>query len=119
MLNFEDKILIKNLWECKRFSVRRLLREFPNKNWKRRTLDDFLRRLHTTGSIERKAGSGRPLLLTVRPERTRAADHSLKMLSTSGEIVWQPVCEKRVDILSTHSKNSLLGLVLALDGVEL
>jgi len=40
------------------------------------------------------------------------------MLSTNGEIVWQPVCEKRVDILSTHSKNSSLGLVLAIDGVE-
>jgi len=26
------------------------------------------------------------------------------------EIVWQPVCEKRVDILSTHSKNTSLGL---------
>jgi len=41
------------------------------------------------------------------------------MLSINGEIVWQPVCEKRVDILSTHSKNSSLGLVLAVDGVEL
>jgi len=28
------------------------------------------------------------------------------------------VCEKRVDILSTHSKNSSLGLILAVDGVE-
>jgi len=40
------------------------------------------------------------------------------MLSTYGEIVWQPVCEKRVDVLSTHSKNSSLGLVLVVDGVE-
>jgi len=40
------------------------------------------------------------------------------MLSTSGEIGWQPVCEKRVDILSTHSENSSLRLVLAVDGVE-
>ena len=40
------------------------------------------------------------------------------MLSTNGEIVWQPVCE-RVDILSTHSKTVCsLGLVLAVDGVE-
>jgi len=60
MLSFEDKIFIKNLWECKSFSARRLLREYPNKNWKRRTLGEFLRRLHTTGSIERKAGSSRP-----------------------------------------------------------
>ena len=48
------------------------------------------------------------------------SSRSLTMLSTNGEIVWQPepVCEKRVDILSTHSKNSSVGLVLAVDGVE-
>src|SRR3984885_3458915 len=60
MLSFEDKILIKNLLECKNYSSRRLIKEFPNKNWKRRTLDDFLRKLRTTGSVERAAGSGRP-----------------------------------------------------------
>lgn len=60
MLSREDKILIKNLWESKTYSSRRLVKEFPNKNWKRRTLDDFLRKLRSTGSIERTAGSGRP-----------------------------------------------------------
>jgi len=34
MLSFEDEILMINLWECKRFSVRRLLKEFPKKKWK-------------------------------------------------------------------------------------
>jgi len=63
MLSFEDKLLIKNLWECKGFSSRRLIKEFPNKNWKRRTLDDFLRKLPTTGTIECTAGSGRPQLV--------------------------------------------------------
>ena len=60
MLSFEDKILIENLRECKNYSSRRLIKEFPNKNWKRKTLDDFLRKLRTTGSVERAAGSGRP-----------------------------------------------------------
>jgi len=32
MLSFEDKLLIKTLWECKGFSSRRLIKEFPNKN---------------------------------------------------------------------------------------
>ena len=35
MLSFKDKFFIKNLWECKRFSARKLLRKYPNKNWKR------------------------------------------------------------------------------------
>jgi inhibitor of nuclear factor kappa-B kinase subunit alpha len=60
MLSFEDKILIKNLWECKSYSSRRLIKELPNKNWKRRTLDYFLLKLRTTGSVELAAGSGRP-----------------------------------------------------------
>jgi len=36
MINEEDKILIKNLWESKGYGARRLIQEFPNKNWKRR-----------------------------------------------------------------------------------
>jgi len=34
MLSYKDKFFIKNLWQCKRFSARRLLREFANKTWK-------------------------------------------------------------------------------------
>ena len=42
MLSYKDKILIKNLWQCKGFTARRLMKEFPNKNWKRRTLEDYV-----------------------------------------------------------------------------
>jgi len=75
MLSFEDKLLIKNLWECKGFSYRRLIKEFPNKNWKRCTLDDFLRKLPTTGMIEGTAGSGR--LQSVRTADNIAAVEEL------------------------------------------
>jgi len=34
MVNKEDKILIKNLWESKGYGARRLIREFLYKNWK-------------------------------------------------------------------------------------
>ena len=44
--------LIKNLWECESFSEKRLIKEFSIKNWKEWTLDDFLWKLQTTGSIE-------------------------------------------------------------------
>jgi len=50
MLSFEDKIFIKNLSECKRFSARRLLKEYPNNNWKRQMLGELLRRLRTKRS---------------------------------------------------------------------
>jgi len=53
MLSREDKILIKNLWESETYSSRRLIKEFPNKNWKRRTLDDFLQKLRSTGRAKK------------------------------------------------------------------
>jgi len=56
----EDKILMKNLWESKKYLARRLTNKFPNKNWSRRVLEDFLHRLRATGSIEHASGSGRP-----------------------------------------------------------
>jgi len=54
-VEFEDrpKKFVENLWECKIFSHRRLIKAFSTKNWKRRTLDKFLHKLLITGSIER------------------------------------------------------------------
>jgi len=51
-IDFEDrpKLFYKNLWECENFSDRRLIKEFflPRIR-KKRTLDNFLRKLRTTG----------------------------------------------------------------------
>ena len=44
----------------KKYGVKRLNKEFPNKKWSRRDVEDFQKRLRTTGSIERAPGSGRP-----------------------------------------------------------
>ena len=52
MLTKEDKTLIKNVWESKKYGVKRLIKEFPNKNWSKRGVEDFQTRLRTTGSIE-------------------------------------------------------------------
>jgi len=41
MLTKEDKILIKK-WETKKYGVRRLIKEFPNKKWSKRGMEDFL-----------------------------------------------------------------------------
>jgi len=60
MLTKEDKTLIKNVWESKKYQVKWLIKEFPNKKWSKRGVEDFQKRLRTTGSIERAPGSGRP-----------------------------------------------------------
>jgi len=40
--------------------VKRLIKEFPNKKWSKRGVEDFQKRLRTMGSIERAPGSERP-----------------------------------------------------------
>jgi len=59
MLTKESKILIKNVWESKKYGMTRLIKEFSNKKWSKRGVEDFLKRLRSTGSIERAPGSGR------------------------------------------------------------
>jgi len=63
MITKEDKIFIKNLWESNNYGAKRLISEFPKKTWSRRGLQDFLRRLRMTGSIERAPGSRRPRMV--------------------------------------------------------
>ena len=60
MLTKEDKTLIKMSGNQKKYGVKRLNKEFPNKKWSKRGVKDFQKRLRTTGSIERAPGSGRP-----------------------------------------------------------
>ena len=61
MLTKDDKTLIKNVWESKKYGVKRLIKEsFPNKKWSKRGVEDFQKQLRTTGCIERAPGSGRP-----------------------------------------------------------
>ena len=64
-----DKITLKlkkktRYWKkclaIKRYRAIRLVKEFPNKNWSKRGVEDFLERLRTTGSTERAPGSGYP-----------------------------------------------------------
>jgi hypothetical protein len=56
----EDKFVIKILREEKRYSSRKLLKEFPNKKWSRRGLDYLLKKIDNRGTAARLAGSGRP-----------------------------------------------------------
>lgn len=62
----EDKILIKHYRLDKGFSARRILSEFPEKDWSLGGMNHLLKKIDETGSVERREGSGRPL--TARTE---------------------------------------------------
>ena len=77
---YEDKVLIKSLYENKAYSSRKLLNEFPGKGWKKGSLDILLRKIRKTGSIERQPGSGRPVT-----SRTTDRIHDVEELIVSQE----------------------------------
>jgi hypothetical protein len=56
----EDRYVIKCLRQNKNYSAKRLLKEFPTKGWTLGGLNDLIRKIDTSGTIARKAGSGRP-----------------------------------------------------------
>ena len=61
-INIIDKILIENLQKHKRWSSRKLLKEFPSKGWSRSGLDSLLKQTDAKGNADRAPGSGRPRL---------------------------------------------------------
>ena len=62
----EDGILIKVLRQSKGYSARKLLEEFPDKDWSCSALDRLLRQMAATGSADRKSGSSRERTLCTR-----------------------------------------------------
>ena len=75
-ININDKILIKNSRKQKRWSSRKLLKEFPSKSWSRSGLDSLLRRTDErgSGSADRAAGSGRPRSARTSANITKVED---------------------------------------------
>jgi len=43
--SYEDKVLIKNLYLIKGYRARKLMSQFPQKNWKRSSLNILLKKL--------------------------------------------------------------------------
>ena len=60
LLTDQDKVLIRALRKEKYLSLNQILKEYPNREWKKKTVQKFLKKLRETGSIERRPGSGRP-----------------------------------------------------------
>ena len=47
MVTDDDKMLIRELSLSKRWGVKKLMKDFPHKNWKLSTLSDLLRKIDT------------------------------------------------------------------------
>ena len=65
-ITYEETILIKH-YRQKGLSSQKILKEFPDKSWSRSGIDKLVKQIDSSGSIQRKKGSG-------RPRRTRTAE---------------------------------------------
>jgi len=73
----DDGILIKVLRQSKGYSARKLLEEFPDKDWSCSALERLLRQIVATGSTDRKSSSSRE-----RTVCTRDMQVSVQMATT-------------------------------------
>ena len=92
-ININDKILIENLQKHKRNS-RKLLKEFPSKDWSRSGLNSLLKRTDAKGNTDWAAGSGPP-----RSVRTSANIAKVEELACSqkGEPqAWPPTARTSI-----------------------
>jgi len=62
----EDGMLIKVLRRSKGYSARKLLEEFPDKDWSCSALDRLPRQIDATGFTDRKSGSSRERMVCIR-----------------------------------------------------
>lgn len=76
----DDKVVIKVLRQEKGYGAKRLLKEFPNKNWSVNSLNKLLQKIDRTGSVDRKPGSGK-----TRKTRTTLNVDSVEELVLSQE----------------------------------
>jgi len=58
-LTDEDRVLIRILRTEKRFNAYQMMTEFPSWKWKKRTLNDLIKKIDATGSSTRRASGDR------------------------------------------------------------
>ena len=56
----EDKILIKKLYQLKRYNARQFRTEFPDKGWTKSSINRLPEKFRGTGTLDRSQNSGRP-----------------------------------------------------------
>ena len=91
----EDKVLIKWLWESKKYDAKRLLKMFPNWQWNLSGLQKLIRKIDEIGGADRRLGSGRlcTACSTMKIEEVQelalSQEGKPQSHSTQRQIAWQ------------------------------
>ena len=83
----EDKGVIKNDYEEKKWSAYRICKEHSTKNWEYSSVRRLLKKYKTFGSMERRPGSGRKRSVT-----TKENEELVERLICSQEENLAPIC---------------------------
>ena len=94
----EEKVIIKNDFEEKAYTVYRIWKEHPTKGWDYSSLKRLLKRYKETGIMDRKKGSGR---------------HRSVVTEENQEIVEELICSKE-DEPHTHTHTHTHWLMLCI-----
>jgi len=65
-------VLVKSLFELKGYNAHQFMKEFPNKDWNKSSLNRLLKKLRDTGTVNRRPGSGR--------RRTARTDNNVQLV---------------------------------------
>ena len=79
-LSEEDKIIIMYLRQKLGYGAKRIIKDYPEKNWGLRNVGYLLKKIIETGDIKRREGSGRP-----KSSRTENNINAVKELISSQE----------------------------------
>ena len=79
-LSEEDKIIIKYLRQKFGYGAKRIINNYPEKNWCLRNVGYLLKKIDETGDVKRREGLGRP-----KSSRTENNINAVKELISSRE----------------------------------
>ena len=79
----EDGMLINVLRQNKGYSARKLLEEFPDKDWSCSALDRLLQQIDATGSADGKSGSSRECTVCTRDNVMQVSEQMAITFSTN------------------------------------
>lgn len=108
--SYEDKSAIKLLRQQKGYGANKLIKEFPSKRWTKGGLDKLLKKIDSTGSIERKQGSGRQ-----RSVRTDDKIHAVEDLVLSQDNAPQTHRSQREIARETRTKLTTVNRIIKED----
>jgi transposase len=73
-LSTNDRAIIEACWQEKGWGASRIIKEFPGKRWRRRTVANLIAKIKKNGSSARKPGSGRPFSAVTPTNTETVAD---------------------------------------------